>query len=207
MTPSSIDFSFFSTYTPNPSSHRPCMQDASAMYLEAVEVMEDEGQETMALDIFRQAIGENLPPSLLSPCLALVKGLLGLGQGYWSGCTAERGSPSARALELSWAALMSSISSTFTLGSVGPWPGLRRGCATVLPSLCSGFHALSREPARSGHMFMKRLVSFCQGSAKTLSGCCNAVARTLPWCCHGFNRPCWLAKACKTVLLLQHVMV
>ena len=34
------------------------MQDASAMYLEAVEVMEDEGQETMALDIFRQAIGQ-----------------------------------------------------------------------------------------------------------------------------------------------------
>ena len=28
------------------------------MYLEAVEVMEDEGQETMALDIFRQAIGQ-----------------------------------------------------------------------------------------------------------------------------------------------------
>lgn len=28
------------------------------MYLEAVEVMEEEGQETMALDIFRQAIGE-----------------------------------------------------------------------------------------------------------------------------------------------------
>lgn len=33
------------------------MQDASALYLEAVEVMEGEGQETMALDIFRQAIG------------------------------------------------------------------------------------------------------------------------------------------------------
>ena len=33
------------------------MQDASAMFLEAVELMEDEGQETMALDMFRQAIG------------------------------------------------------------------------------------------------------------------------------------------------------
>lgn len=31
------------------------------MYLEAVEVMEDEGQETMALDIFRQAIGQRCP--------------------------------------------------------------------------------------------------------------------------------------------------
>lgn len=34
------------------------------MYLEAVEVMEDEGQETMALDIFRQAIGQPAAPML-----------------------------------------------------------------------------------------------------------------------------------------------
>ena len=33
------------------------MQEASAMYLEAVELMEDDGKESMALDIFRQAIG------------------------------------------------------------------------------------------------------------------------------------------------------
>ena len=38
------------------------MQEASAMYLEAVEVMEDEGQETMALDTFRQAIGQLTAP-------------------------------------------------------------------------------------------------------------------------------------------------
>lgn len=42
------------------------MQDASALYLEAVEVMEDEGQETMALDIFRQAIGQPVPYPM--PC-------------------------------------------------------------------------------------------------------------------------------------------
>ncbi len=34
------------------------MQDASALYLEAVELMEDDGKESMALDIFRQAIGQ-----------------------------------------------------------------------------------------------------------------------------------------------------
>lgn len=33
------------------------VQEASAMYLEAVELMEDDGKESMALDIFRQAIG------------------------------------------------------------------------------------------------------------------------------------------------------
>lgn len=35
-------------------------QEGSALYLEAVEVMEEEGQETMALDIFRQAIGSHI---------------------------------------------------------------------------------------------------------------------------------------------------
>ena len=34
------------------------------MYLEAVEVMEGEGKESMALDIFRQAIGPPSPPAL-----------------------------------------------------------------------------------------------------------------------------------------------
>ena len=33
------------------------VQEASAMYSEAVELMEDDGKESMALDIFRQAIG------------------------------------------------------------------------------------------------------------------------------------------------------
>ena len=57
-----------------------CMQDASAMYLEAVEAMEDEGQETMALDIFRQAIGEL---HLLSAmCSAALKGLEFRVSGY-----------------------------------------------------------------------------------------------------------------------------
>ncbi|DBA97705.1 TPA: hypothetical protein ACH3X3_012590 [Trebouxia sp. C0006] len=35
-------------------------QEASAMYLEAVELMEDDGKESMALDIFRQAIGSHI---------------------------------------------------------------------------------------------------------------------------------------------------
>ena len=53
-----------------------CMQDASAMYLEAVELMEDDGKESMALDIFRQAIGQllsfsNFPPTLHLPFFAL----------------------------------------------------------------------------------------------------------------------------------------
>lgn len=58
------------------------MQDASAMYLEAVEVMEDEGQETMALDIFRQAIGQ---PTFCLPCF------LGLGRGLGLGAEAGAG--------------------------------------------------------------------------------------------------------------------
>lgn len=37
------------------------VQEASAMYLEAVELMEDDGKESMALDIFRQAIGSLFP--------------------------------------------------------------------------------------------------------------------------------------------------
>lgn len=47
------------------------MQEGSALYLEAVEVMEEEGQETMALDIFRQAIGISPPCISFFPPLFL----------------------------------------------------------------------------------------------------------------------------------------
>ena len=49
------------THTLEVDWRKVAVQEASAMYLEAVELMEDDGKESMALDIFRQAIGRLFP--------------------------------------------------------------------------------------------------------------------------------------------------
>ena len=46
------------------------------MYLEAVELMEDDGKETMALDIFRQAIGTSVVSELKHGLFPQLQGCL-----------------------------------------------------------------------------------------------------------------------------------